>query len=85
MNLFNYLTERPKLMQLGVILIVFFILMSMTGEYHDLMVQRDFFAKAVDRGDIQSSVGFSESIGMIFSGQLPPQEGPERPIRLDGR
>ena len=73
MNFFNYLTERPKLIQLGFILIVFFILMSMTGEYHDLMVQRDFFAKEVNSGNIQDTVGFFESISMIFSGQLPPQ------------
>lgn len=73
MNFFTYLTDRPKLMQFSVVLIVFFILMSMTGEYHDLMVQRDSFAKAVNRGNIVDSVGFFESLRMIFSWQLPPQ------------
>jgi len=73
MNYSNYFTDRPKLIQFCAVLIVFFILMSMTGEYHDLMVQRDFFVKAVERGTIPDSVGFFESIRMIFSWQLPPQ------------
>lgn len=73
MNYLNYLTERPKLMQFGFILIVFFLLVSMTGEYHDLMIERDSFAKAVKKGVIEDSVGFFESIRMIFSWQLPPQ------------
>ena len=66
MNFFTYLTDRPKLMQFSVVLIVFFILMSMTGEYHDLMVQRDSFAKAVNRGNIVDSVGFFESLRTRF-------------------
>ena len=73
MNPLNYLTERPKLLQFGIILIVFFLLVSMTGEYHDLMIERDSFVKAVGKGNIQDSVGFAESIRMIFSWQLPPQ------------
>ena len=59
MNFINYLSERPKLSQFGIVLIVFFILMSMTGQYHDLIVERHLFAKSVVKGEIQSSVGFS--------------------------
>ena len=58
MSYLNYLTERPKLLQFGLILIVFFLLVSMTGEYHDLMIERDSFAKAVKKGHIEDSVGF---------------------------
>jgi len=73
MNYLSYLTGRPKLLQFATILIVFLLLVSMTGEYHDLMIERDSFAKAVKKGHIQDSVGFFESIRMIFSWQLPPQ------------
>ncbi len=73
MNFINYLSERPKLTQLGIVLIVFFILMSMTGLYHDLIVERHLFAKSVVKGEIQSSVGFAESMSMILNWQLPPQ------------
>ena len=73
MNFINYLSERPKLTQLGIVLIVFFILMSMTGHYHDLIIERHVFAKSVDKGEIQSSVGFAESMSMILNWQLPPQ------------
>ena len=73
MNFINYLSERPKLTQLGIVLIVFFILMSMTGHFHDLIVERHLFAKSVVKGEIQSSVGFAESMSMILNWQLPPQ------------
>ena len=75
MSFINYLSERPKLTLLGSVLIVFFILMSMTGHYHDLIVERHLFAKSVDKGEIQSSVGFAESMSMsmILNWQLPPQ------------
>ena len=52
MNFINYLSQRPKLTQFGIVLIVFFILMSMTGLYHDLIVERHLFAKSVDKGEI---------------------------------
>ena len=73
MNFINYLSQRPKLTQFSIVLIVFFILMSMTGLYHDLIVERHLFAKSVDKGEIQSSVGFAESMSMILNWQLPPQ------------
>ena len=73
MNFINYLSERPKLTQFGIVLIVFFILMSMTGLYHDLIIERHLFAKSVVKGEIQSSVGFAESMSMILNWQLPPQ------------
>ena len=50
MSFINYLSERPKLTQFGIVLIVFFILMSMTGLYHDLIVERHLFAKSVVKG-----------------------------------
>ena len=58
----TFYKEHPKLVQFGLILIVFFLLISMTGEYHDLMVVRGDFAKAVSKDHIQSSVGFGESL-----------------------
>ena len=73
MNFINYLSERPKLTQFGIVLIVFFILMSMTGLYHDLIVERHLFAKSVVKGEIQSSVGFAESMSMILNWQLRPR------------
>ena len=47
--------------------------MSMTGEYHDIILLRDGFANKVKSGEIDAIVGLSESFRMILSGQLPPQ------------
>jgi glycine betaine/proline transport system permease protein len=47
--------------------------MSMTGEYHDIILLRDGFANKVNSGEIDAIVGFSESFRMLLSGQLPPQ------------
>ena len=69
----NYLLKHPKLLQFGIVLIVFFILMSMTGDYSNHLLLRDDFIKKVNSGDIQAVASFSESISMIFRGQLPPQ------------
>ena len=69
----DYLKKNPKLIQLGGVLIGFVILILMTGQYSEIIDVRDGFTKAVERGEIASSVGFSESISMILSGQLPPQ------------
>ncbi|MDA9319591.1 ABC transporter permease subunit [Candidatus Thioglobus sp.] len=69
----EFLKNNPKLLQFGIVLIVFFILMSMTGEYHDIILLRDGFANKVNSGEIDAVVGLSESFRMILSGQLPPQ------------
>ena len=69
----NYYSKNPKLVQLGFVLIGFVILILMTGQYSEIIDVRDDFTKAVERGEIASSVGFSESISMLLSGQLPPQ------------
>ena len=69
----EFLKNNPKLLQFGIVLIVFFILMSMTGEYHDIILLRDGFANKVKSGEIDAIVGLSESFRMILSGQLPPQ------------
>ena len=69
----EFLKNNPKLLQFGIVLIVFFILMSMTGEYHDIILLRDGFANKVKSGEIDAVVGLSESFRMILSGQLPPQ------------
>ena len=69
----EFLKNNPKLLQFGIVLIVFFILMSMTGEYHDIILLRDGFANKVKSGEIDAIVSFSESFRMILSGQLPPQ------------
>ena len=69
----DYITRHHKLLQFGVVLITFFILMSMTGEYSDYLLLRDGFNNKVDSGEIQAVAGFSESISMIMRGQLPPQ------------
>ena len=69
----EFLKNNPKLLQFGIVLIIFFILMSMTGEYHDIILLRDGFANKVNSGEIDAIVGFSESFRMILSGQLPPQ------------
>ena len=69
----EFLKNNPKLLQFGIVLIVFFILMSMTGEYHDIILLRDGFANKVNSGEIDAIVGFSESFRMLLSGQLPPQ------------
>ena len=37
----DYLTKHPKLVQFGALIIVFFILMSMTGEYAGYLELRD--------------------------------------------
>ena len=41
----NYLLKHPKLLQFGIVLIVFFILMSMTGDYSNHLLLRDAFIK----------------------------------------
>ena len=69
----DYLKKNPKLVQFGFVLIGFVTLVLMTGQYSELIDVRDDFTKAVERGEIASSVGFSESISMLLSGQLPPQ------------
>ena len=69
----EFLKNNPKLLQFGIVLIVFFILMSMTGDYHDIILLRDGFANKVNSGEIDAIVGFSESFRMLLSGQLPPQ------------
>ena len=69
----EFLKNNPKLLQFGIVLIVFFILMSMTGEYHDIILLRDGFANKVNSGEIDAIVGFSESFRMLLNGQLPPQ------------
>jgi len=45
----------------------------MTGEYHDIISLRDGFSKKVASGEIEAVASFSDSIGMIIRGQLPPQ------------
>ena len=50
----DYLKNNPKLVQFGIVLIVFFILMSMTGEYKDIILLRDGFANKVNSGEIDA-------------------------------
>jgi glycine betaine/proline transport system permease protein len=69
----DYLTKHPKLVQFGALIIVFFILMSMTGEYAGYLELRDGFSNKVESGEIHAVASFSDSISMIFRGQLPPQ------------
>ncbi|MDB4139686.1 ABC transporter permease subunit [Candidatus Thioglobus sp.] len=69
----EFIKNHTKLTQLAVVLFGFILLILMTGQYSEIIDVRDGFTKAVERGEIASSVGFSESIGMILSGQLPPQ------------
>ena len=69
----DYYSKHPKLIQLGIVLFGFFILILMTGQYSEIIDTRDSFIKAVDRGEIVPVTGFSESISMLLSGQLPPQ------------
>ena len=69
----HYLTKYPKLIQFGVLIIVFFILMSMTGEYAGYLELRDGFSNKVESGKIQAVASFSDSVSMILRGQLPPQ------------
>jgi glycine betaine/proline transport system permease protein len=69
----DYLKKNPKLVQLGFVLIGFVILILMTGQYSEIIDVRDGFIKAVEKGQIVPITGFSESISMILSGQLPPQ------------
>ena len=69
----DYYSKHPKLIQLAVVLFGFVILILMTGQYSEIIDTRDSFIKAVDRGEIVPVTGFSESISMLLSGQLPPQ------------
>ena len=69
----NYLAKHVKLVQLGIVLIGFVALILMTGQYSDIIDVRDGFTKAVQKGEIVAVVGASESLGMILTGQLPPQ------------
>ena len=69
----DYLKKNPKLVQFGFVLIGFAILILMTGQYSEIIDTRDSFIKSVDRGEIVPVTGFSESISMLLSGQLPPQ------------
>ena len=69
----DYYSKHPKLIQLGIVLFGFVILILMTGQYSEIIDTRDSFIKAVDRGEIVPVAGFSESISMLLSGQLPPQ------------
>ncbi|MDP6189601.1 MAG: ABC transporter permease subunit, partial [Gammaproteobacteria bacterium] len=73
MRYIDLLTSRPKLLQFGGLLILFMVLMQMTGDYHHLISVRDNFANAVANSEIPASVGFAEAISMLASGQLPPQ------------
>ena len=72
-SIMEFIKNNPKLSQLAFVLVGFVVLILMTGQYSEIIDVRDGFTKAVARGDIVSSVGFSESISMIFRGQLPPQ------------
>ena len=69
----EYLSKHPKLIQIGIVLFGFVVLVLMTGQYSEIIDSRDGFIKAVDRGEIIPVTGLSESISMILSGQLPPQ------------
>ena len=69
----NFIQKNPKLIQLGFVLLGFVVLVLMTGQYSEIIDIRDGFIKAVERGEISSSVGLADSIGMLLSGQLPPQ------------
>ena len=69
----NFIQKNPKLIQLGFVLLGFVVLVMMTGQYSEIIDIRDGFIKAVERGEISSSVGLADSIGMLLSGQLPPQ------------
>tara|TARA_B110000003_G_C16649336_1_gene533498 strand:- start:57 stop:2468 length:2412 start_codon:yes stop_codon:yes gene_type:complete len=69
----NFYSKNLKLIQLGAVLFGFVILILMTGQYSEIIDVRDDFIKAVERGEIASSVSFSESITMLLRGQLPPQ------------
>ena len=69
----DYLKKNPKLAQLGIVLIGFVVLILMSGQYSDIIDVRDGFTKAVEKGEIAAVAGFSESLGMIVRGQLPPQ------------
>ena len=69
----DYLTKHPKLVQFGALIIVFFILMSMTGEYAGYLELRDGFSNKVESGEIKAVASFSDSVSMILRGQLPPQ------------
>ena len=44
----DYLTKHPKLVQFGALMIVFFILMSITGEYASYLELRDGFGNKLN-------------------------------------
>ncbi len=69
----DFLTKNKKLVQLAVVFFGFFVLVLMTGQYSEIIDVRDGFTNAVEDGKIVAVTGFSESISMILSGQLPPQ------------
>ena len=69
----NHLAKHVKLIQLGIVLIGFVVLILMTGQYSDIIDVRDGFTKAVEKGEIAAVAGSSESLSMILRGQLPPQ------------
>ena len=69
----DYLKKNPKIAQLGIVLIGFVVLIMMTGQYSRIIDVRDGFTKAVEKGEIAAVAGFSDSLSMIVSGQLPPQ------------
>ena len=69
----NHLAKHVKLIQLGIVLIGFVVLILMTGQYSDIIDVRDGFTKAVEKGEIVAVAGSSESLSMILRGQLPPQ------------
>ena len=69
----EFLTKNKKLVQLAVVFFGFFVLVLMTGQYSEIIDVRDGFTNAVEDGKIVAVTGFSESISMIMSGQLPPQ------------
>jgi len=69
----DHLAKRVKLIQLGIVLVGFVVLILMTGQYSDIIDVRDGFTKAVEKGEIVAVAGFPESLSMILRGQLPPQ------------
>ena len=69
----EFFTKNKKLVQLAIVFVGFFILVLMTGQYSEIIDVRDGFTNAVEDGKIVAVTGFSESISMILSGQLPPQ------------
>jgi glycine betaine/proline transport system permease protein len=70
---FFFSKKNPKLIQFGFVLIGFFVLILMTGQYSEIIDVRDDFVKAVEKGDILAIASFSDSVSMLMHGQLPPQ------------